>query len=71
MDTKSGTAFDTALEWIGRRLAAKLNKKSSGYYPYTPSDFDTLCRTLLPGDVLLIEGNERVSTAIKYLTQST
>jgi hypothetical protein len=71
MDTKSGNAFDAALDWIGKRLATKLIKKSSGYYPYTPSDFDTLCRTLLPGDVLLIEGNERVSNAIKYLTQST
>ena len=24
-----------------------------------------------PGDVLLVEGNQRVSSAIKYLTQST
>ena len=71
MDTKSDTAFDTLMDWVGQRLASKLNKQSSGYNPYTPSDFDTLCRTLLPGDVLLIEGNERVSVAIKYLTQST
>lgn len=71
MDTKFGNAFDAALDWIGKRLASKLNKKCSGYYPYTPSDFDTLCGTLLPGDVLLIEGNERVSTAVKYLTKST
>ena len=26
---------------------------------------------LQPGDVLLVEGNSRVSVAIKYLTQST
>ena len=26
---------------------------------------------LQPGDILLVEGNSRVSTAIKYLTQST
>ncbi len=71
MNTKSGNIFDIVLDWIGKRLAAKLKKKSSGYYPYTPSDFDTLCRTLRPCDVLLVEGNERVSTAIKYLTQST
>ena len=24
-----------------------------------------------PGDILLVEGNQRVSSAIKYLTQST
>ncbi len=64
-------AVDGTLEWIGRRLAKKLRKKCSGYEPFTPSDYATLCRTLQPGDVLLVEGNERVSTAIKYLTQST
>ncbi|WP_208348305.1 YiiX/YebB-like N1pC/P60 family cysteine hydrolase [Pseudaestuariivita rosea] len=63
--------IDDALDWIGQRLAKKLHTKSSGYDPYTPSDFQTLCRTLQPGDVLLIEGNERISKAIKYLTQST
>lgn len=30
-----------------------------------------LATVLRPGDVLLVEGNSRVSTAIKYLTQST
>jgi len=30
-----------------------------------------LLACLRPGDVLLVEGNSRVSTAIKYLTQST
>lgn len=52
-------------------MAVKLNSPSSGYQPFTPSDFGTLCRTLRPGDVLLVEGRERVSNAIKYLTQST
>lgn len=65
------TWVDRRLDWIGQRLASKLNRPTSGYQPYTPSDFQTLCRILRPGDVLLIEGGERVSTAIKYLTQST
>ena len=56
---------------IGRRLAGKLNSAVCRVQPFTPSDFETLCRTLRPGDVLLIEGRERVSNAIKYLTQST
>jgi len=71
MAARESTAFDRTLDWVGRHLATKLSKQSSGYNPYTPSDFDTLCRTLLPGDVVLIEGNERISVAIKYLTQST
>ena len=63
--------FDHFLEWVGKKLAGKLVKKSSGYQPYTPSDYQTLCQTLQPGDVLLIEGNQHVSVVIKYLTQST
>jgi hypothetical protein len=52
-------------------VASRLQSESSGYEPYTPSDPETLRRVLLPGDVLLIEGNLRISAAIKYLTQST
>lgn len=63
--------LDRILDAVGRRLANRLTGPSSGYQPFTPSDFETLCRTLRPGDVLLVEGRERVSNAIKYLTQST
>jgi len=62
---------DTLLDRLGRRLADKLQSQTSGYEPYTPSDPETLARTLRPGDVLLVEGNQKVSAAIKYLTQST
>ncbi|MBS9716829.1 YiiX/YebB-like N1pC/P60 family cysteine hydrolase [Pseudohalocynthiibacter aestuariivivens] len=71
MQTRLGKAYSRFLSKIGGRLAVKLHMRSSGYQPYTPSDYQTLCQTLLPGDVLLIEGNERISNAIKYLTQST
>jgi len=70
--TQQGTNWlDGLLDRIGHWLATKLNRPCSGYKPYTPSDFETLCRILRPGDVLLVEGGERISTAIKYLTQST
>jgi len=52
-------------------MAGRLQETSSGYEPYTPSDPDILRRTLEPGDVLLVEGNQRISAVIKYLTQST
>ena len=71
MSAKFGQACDNLLDRLGRRLAGKLNSRNSGYQPYTPSDFPSLCRTLQPGDVLLVEGRERISNAIKYLTQST
>jgi hypothetical protein len=62
---------DTLLDRIGRHLARSLEEETSGYEPYTPSDPDTLRRALQPGDILLIEGNQRISATIKYLTQST
>ncbi len=62
---------DTWLDKIGAYLARRLTTESSGYEPYTPSDPETLRRVLVPGDILLIEGNYRLSAAIKYLTQST
>ncbi|QBY00876.1 lipo-like protein [Rhodophyticola sp. CCM32] len=71
MTDKLATVKDTFLDRVGRRLARRLRDPSSGYQPYTPSDFPTLCRILQPGDVLLVEGGERISNAIKYLTQST
>ena len=62
---------DTLLDRIGNWLAGRLQEESSGYEPYTPSDPETLRRVLQPGDVLLVEGNQKISAAIKYLTQST
>ena len=62
---------DTVLDRTGRWLARFLARESTGYRPYTPSDPETLRAILQPGDILLIEGNQRLSAAIKYLTQST
>ena len=62
---------ETMLDRFGRVVAARLETKTSGYEPYTPSDPGTLARTLRPGDVLLVEGNQKMSASIKYLTQST
>ena len=62
---------DTFLDRTGRLLSHFLAKESAGYEPYTPSDPETLGTILQPGDILLVEGNQRLSAAIKYLTQST
>lgn len=62
---------DSLLDRFGRFLARRLQQESSGYRPYTPSDPKTLHRTLQPGDILLVEGNQHISVAVKYLTQST
>ena len=65
------TFFDNMLDRLGHVIARRLGKPSSGYEPFTPSDPETLRQTLRPGDVLLIDGNQKLSNAIKYLTQST
>lgn len=59
------------LDWMGRRLAAFLDKRSPGYEPTTPSDPHALRAVLRPADILLVEGDTRISAVIKYLTQST
>ena len=59
------------LDGIARVIARYLQKPIPGYEPFTPSDPEALRQSLLPGDVLLVEGNNNVSGVIKYLTQST
>ena len=56
---------------IGKRLAVYLNSTSTSYHSFSAYESPGLKQFLEPGDILLVEGNSRVSTAIKYLTQST
>ena len=52
-------------------LARYLSTPVAHYRPLTTSSPNQLASALRPGDVLLVEGNTRISNAIKYLTQST
>ncbi len=63
--------FDIVCSKIGKALARYLSEPLRGFKPLATTDVEALRRTLRPGDVLLVEGNTRISTAIKYLTQST
>ncbi len=57
--------------WFGRALARYLSRPSRrGARPPSCAPA-ALAATLRRGDVLLVEGSSRFSTAIKYLTQST
>jgi hypothetical protein len=56
---------------MGRAIAAFLEKPLAGYAPATSPDFGVLRGVLKPADVILVEGNNRVSSVIKYMTQST
>lgn len=59
------------LDAVGRRLARWLNQPRPAERRVGTSYPRVLARTLLPGDVLLVEGSSRISSAIKYLTQSS
>jgi hypothetical protein len=63
--------MDKLLAWLGRKLAKYLSTPLPEGAQAATSPPEKLAGALEPGDVLLIEGHTRVSTAIKYLTQST
>jgi hypothetical protein len=65
------TAMGLVLDTVGKWIAAYLQKEVPGYEPFTPSDPEHLRGLMQEGDVLLVEGNSRISGIIKYLTQST
>jgi len=63
---------NSILNSIGRRLARYLAKPGRRFKPTVVGGREARWEDyILPGDVLLVEGNSRISTAIKYLTQST
>lgn len=59
------------LAHFGKYLASFLTAERHLHGTSLPTSQRLLKCVLLPGDVLLVEGHSRVSTAIKYLTQST
>lgn len=66
----SARAFAPMLNGIKRRLALYL-ENSEPDETLRPTEPIALRHSLQPGDVLLVEGNSRISAVIKYLTQST
>jgi len=56
---------------IGRRLAAYLSKSIPGYQRFDTVSAEGVASVMRPGDILLVEGDSRISVAIKYLTQSS
>lgn len=63
--------YNKILTKIGASLAKYLIQPVRHYSYFSLENKEVLESHLQPGDVLLVEGNERISTPIKYLTQST
>lgn len=59
------------LQAAGRQLARYLAHKVQCHGVAPATSPERLLAVLRPGDVLLVEGHSRFSTAVKYLTQST
>lgn len=63
------------IQWLRHRLfrwgADYLTKPLGEYRRPASHDPEDLRRTLRPGDIVLVEGDQRVSEVIKFLTQSS
>jgi hypothetical protein len=63
------------VNWFKQKITALLVRYLTGkvrnYEPFAISTPESLAAVLQVGDVILVEGNQRFSTAVKYLTQST
>ena len=57
--------------WITDRLVGFLTEPLSGYERRGWNDPEALRRQIRKGDVLLVDGDSRISAMIKYLTQSS
>lgn len=68
-------AYSWAVGWTRNKLfdwgASYLTEPLGEYRRLSPHPPDLLRRTLRPGDILLVEGDQRVSEIIKFLTQSS
>jgi hypothetical protein len=56
---------------FSRLLIRYLTSQVREYQSYSVTPATELRTLMTPGDILLVEGNQRFSSAIKYLTQST
>ncbi len=63
------------ISWLLDRMSdwavELLTKPLKSYALHIPNDIAALKRHIRQGDVILVEGNERISECIKYLTQSS
>ena len=57
--------------WLARRLLEWLSEPIAAYEQRVWNDPHALRRSIRKGDVVLVEGDNRISVVIKYLTQSS
>jgi len=67
----SFSPWNAARRFVIRQFTRLLTKPLKNYTPRFPNDLAALKRQLHKGDIILVEGEQRVSEVIKYLTQSS
>lgn len=63
--------FDRLEAFISARILEFLSQPTIRYAPFFAPDPAVVRSALKPGDIVLVEGNNRLSAIIKFLTQST
>ena len=63
--------FKAITDWLSNRILHYLQQPTGRYAPFFAPDIEVVRSNIQPGDILLVEGNSRLSAIIKYLTQST
>src|SRR5262245_18145664 len=64
-------AMRKARRWLINEGTRLLTKPLTSYVQRVRNNIDKLKKTLQKGDVLLVEGDQRISQVIRYLTQSS
>ena len=62
---------DKFLDWLAKRVSSRISRPPDPRTAPVHSDPRRLSRCMRPGDVLLVDGNDKLSAAIRYLTQSS
>jgi hypothetical protein len=63
--------FDKIRQSISNAILRYLSTPMARYAPFFGPDIEVVRSAIRPGDIILIEGNTRLSAIIKFLTQST
>ena len=58
-------------DYLSDKIIKFLTQPTGRYAPFYAPAAEVVRKALQPGDILLVEGNSRLSATIKYLTQST
>jgi hypothetical protein len=63
--------FATLEKYLSDKILQFLSQPTGRYAPFFAPDPAVIRNALQPGDIVLVEGNSRLSAIIKFLTQST